>query len=118
MTSYADLNSMEDLEFIAGTQYTLEFTTYTADGVNLLDLTAATVAVTLCYLGQPETSVIYQAGVLSDAANGEWYAILATADTEDLYGTFILQPLIIDSGGDEFTPAQATCVILPKNATS
>ena len=112
-TAYDRLNSMEDIEFIAGTQYTLYFEMFEEDGVTVLDITAATVSVRVSYLGQPETAVIDQSGTITDATNGLWNAVLATADTEGLYGVFVVQPYITDFGGDVF-PAQGKLVILPK----
>ena len=113
-TSFERLNSMEAFEFIAGTQYTLHFELFEDDISTPLDITGATLTVQVSYLGQPGTSLIISSGIITDAANGEWYAVLETADTLGLSGTYIVQPHITDFGGDSFVPAQARLVILPK----
>lgn len=112
-TSYEILNSMPTTEFIAGTEFTLTFEMFEADGTTLLDITGGTVSVVISELGQPETAIITQAGVI-DGTN-TWYATLASADTESLSGVFVIQPVLVDVSGDNFRPAQGRLIILPAN---
>ena len=52
--NYAKLNSLKEFSLIAGTEYTLEFNVFEADGVTPLDLGGATVKWVLCPYGQPD----------------------------------------------------------------
>jgi len=104
---------MSTTEFIAGTEFTFSFEMFENDGTTILDISGGTVSVVVSELGQPETAIITQAGVI-DGTN-TWYAILASADTESLSGVFVIQPVLVDVAGDTFRPAQGRLIILPAN---
>lgn len=112
-TAYEELNSLEDLNMIAGSTWTLNFTIYEQDGTTLLDLTGGSTAYRLSPLGDSENTVLDKAGTVTGV--GLWNVVLETDDTVDLSGVFVAQPRAVDFGGDIFIPAQGRVVILPNN---
>jgi hypothetical protein len=63
--SYANLNSLEPTSFIAGTEYTLEYMVYDADGVTPVDIASATNKVLFSPYGRPDIKVLEKVGVAS-----------------------------------------------------
>ena len=114
-TAYERVNALAEFEIIAGTNFTLEFTSYEEiGGANiLLDLTTSTVSWSASYLGQTGSVIITKSGTITDAINGEWNVELLKADTENLQGVLIHQPKITDVAGTEFLPAQGIFTIVP-----
>jgi|FLOH01.1.fsa_nt_gi hypothetical protein len=113
-TAYERLNNLEDIEFIAGTEYELNYTVTDEDGA-IIDITGATVEYRVAFLGQPENSVINKTGTIVSAAAGTWTTKLLTADTEGLSGVFVGQPRVTDSSGSLFIAGQGNLIILPQN---
>jgi len=116
-TSYEILNAMETVQFIGGTEYRLNFTVYQEDGVTPIDLTGGAAEYRLSPLGQPTVFTLKLDGAASISTN-TWYVDFAEADTEDLSGVYIGQPVMEDASGAQFIPAQGRVVILPLNPAS
>lgn len=107
----SELNQLADFALIAGTPETLEFFFYMNDGTPI-DLSQATAKWRLCYLGQYDYSVAEIAGEIFDG-NGV-VVKLTTADTANLSGKYIQQPVLIDVTGQEYIYQQGIVTILPK----
>lgn len=115
-TSYSDINSLNEFSMIAGTNYTLTFTVYDSDGVNLLDLTGSTIKWVICPFGQSDYTVLQKTGVIT--GTGVFTVSLVGTDTATLSGKYVQQPVITDFIGNIFRPAQGTVLILPRIVTS
>jgi len=101
--------SLETLQFIGGTTQFLTFTVNNLDGTPV-DLNGATCSWKLQKYGEFGDNA-----VLNKEANitgiNTFQIILNTEDTENLYGKFIQQPIVIDSGGKKFVPSQGFIII-------
>jgi hypothetical protein len=114
-TDYLDLNSLGEIAFIAGTDMTLSFTVYDDLGVPL-NLAGSSVTWELSPWGQPDVNVLEEAGTI--ISTSVFTVALASADTVDLYGKYTHQPVITDSVGKIFRPAQGDILIEPAIAAS
>jgi hypothetical protein len=114
--SYQDLNSLNEISLIAGTEYTLNYTVYDEDGVNLADLGGATIELAISPFGQTDYCVIQKTGTMT--GTGTFTVVLSSADTASLSGKYIQQPIITAFSGAEYRPAQGTIIILPKIVTT
>jgi len=110
---YSQLNTLEKISFIAGTLYTLEYMVYDEDGVTPLDLNSSTTKLYLCPYGQQNFIAVDADGVLS-VTTGLFTVELTKAMTQNLSGTYIQQPTVIDFEGKEFRLGQGEIVILPR----
>lgn len=111
-SNYSSINSLEEFSMIAGSTRTLEFTVYEEDGVNLLDLTGATIKWSLCPFGDFSYNVLQKNGVITGA--GTFTVSLTSSDTSSLSGKYIQQPTITDFNGKIFKPSQGTVLIIPQ----
>lgn len=112
-TLYAQINSLEEFAFIAGTPYTLYFTVYEQDGTTLLDMGGGTFKWTLSPYGQNYNALEID-GTITGV--GEANVSLETADTETLSGKYIQQPVIVSFSGEEYRPSQGVLLIIPRTA--
>lgn len=110
-TVYQDVNSLDEFSFIAGSMFSLYYTVYAEDGVNLIDLSAATVKVLFCPYGQTDYIVLNVDGVVT--GEGTFRVDLLPDDTRLLSGKYTQQPVIYAFDGTEYRPAQGTCLIKP-----
>ena len=110
--SYQQLNSLPETAFIAGTEFTMNYTIYEEDGVNLVDISGANVRVRLCPYGQTDYCVLDKAGTIT--GSGTFTVVLDAADTEDLSGKYLQQIYMESFTGVEFRPAQGVLIILPR----
>lgn len=110
-TNYTSINSLEEFSIIAGNDFLLEFTVYQDDGVNLLDISAATIKWVLSPFGQPSFTALQKTGTITGV--GTFSVALLSADTASLSGKYIQQP-IVDSGGVIYRPAQGCVFIQPQ----
>lgn len=115
-TSYAEINSLDEFSLIAGTTFTLEFSVYEQDGVNLLDMSGGTVSWVVCPYGQDDYNVLTKSGTVTGL--GTFTIELIPSDTESLSGKYIHQPIITDFSGKLYRPAQGTMLVIPKIPTS
>lgn len=108
--NYAQINSLEEFAFIAGTSYTLNFTAYDSDGVTPLDLGGATIKWVLTPYGQ-SYNVLQITGVITGTST--FSVTITSADTASLSGKYIQQPVIIAFTGEVYRSAQGVVLILP-----
>lgn len=109
LTSYAIINSLEEIEFIAGTNFVLSFLVFDANG-SPIDLTSGTAKWTLCPYGQTDFPVVTKTGVITTPTN-QITVTLTTNDTKLLSGKYIQQAIIIDFAGEEYRPSQGVVTI-------
>lgn len=102
--------SLEDISFISGSRQCFAFNVF-KDNIPL-DLFGCSIRWFLSYLGHPEYPVLEKAGLIYD--NNKFKIFLETADTKDLSGKFIHQPVIISANGEEYRPAQGIITIIPR----
>lgn len=114
-TSYTDINSLDEFSIISGGTFTLEFTVYEEDTVNLLDLSGATILWVVSPYGQEDYNVIQKSGTVT--GTGTFSVVLSPSDTEGLSGKYIHQPIITDFSGNIYRPAQGTILIIPQIQT-
>lgn len=110
-TIYAQINSLEEFGFIAGTSYTLNFNVYEENGVTPLDMGGATFKWVLSPYGQ-NYSVLEKTGTITGVGTAE--VQLNTADTETLSGKYIQQPVIVSFSGEEYRPGQGVILMVPR----
>ena len=113
---FSDLNSLDEFGFIAGTTYTLYFTVYEADGVNLLDMGGATIKWTLSPYGQTDYNALELNGTITDV--GKFKVDIPSSSTQSLSGKYVQQPVITAFTGEEYRPAQGVILILPQTPLS
>jgi hypothetical protein len=111
-TDYSLINTLEETQFFANSDFTFYYTFKQADGVNAFDLTGAVVTLVLCLFGQPETTVLQKAATITTAANGECNVALLPADTLNFSGRYTQQPVIV-KGGKTYRPGQGQVFISP-----
>ena len=114
--SYQNLNSLEEISFIAGSNFILEFNVYEEDGVTPQNLGGATISWALCPYGEFDYNVLEKTGTITGTNIFE--VVLDAIDTLTLAGKYIQQPIITDFSGGVFRPSQGILLILPANATT
>lgn len=108
---YLDVNSLEEISFIGGSEYVLEFVVYDSDG-NPLDISSSTVSWKMSYYGRPDYAVLEKDGIITDTNTFE--ITITSSDSQDISGKFVHQPIIIDFDGSEFRPSQGVITIIPR----
>jgi len=114
------VTKLPDIELIAGDSgITLEFQVFYEDG-EPLDLADDTAKWLLAPIGQRHMPIIEKNGVIQrDAALAGGYlfyrflVILKTEDTENLYGRYVHQPVLIDRKGQIFRRAEGYITFRP-----
>jgi len=112
-TSYDTINSLGEISFIAGTEYTLIFDVYDING-SPLSLSGSTCTWTLSPYGQPEYAIMTKTGIISGSISNEFSITLGLTDTETLSGKYIQQPIVVDILGNENRPAQGVLTLIPR----
>ena len=102
--------SLKTLQFIGGTTQFLTFTVNNPDGTPV-DLNGATCSWKLQKYGEFGDNAILSKEEANITGINTFQIVLDTEDTEALYGKFIQQPIVIDSGGKKFIPAMGFIVI-------
>jgi hypothetical protein len=101
--------SLETLEFIGSTTQFLTFSVNNPDGTPI-DLNGATCSWKLQRYGE-----FGDVAVLTKTANitglNTFQIVLDSSNTENLFGKFIQQPIVVDSGGKKFIPSQGIIII-------
>ncbi len=110
-TIYAQINSLEEFGFIAGTSFTLNFNVYEQDGITPLDMGGATFKWVLSPYGQ-NYSVLEKTGVITGVGTAE--VQLDTVDTAELSGKYIQQPIITSFSSEEYRPGQGIILFIPR----
>lgn len=111
MTLYDDYRNtdyLDDVSFIAGTEFTFYFPLYNKAG-GLMSINNSTMAWALSPYGQPETLILSKTASGYDA--NTYMVQLTEADTLDLGGVYLQQMRITDSTGKKIRPAQGVVVI-------
>lgn len=111
--SYNNLNCLDEFAFVAGTECEFTFNCYESNEFSPFDIQDAMWV--LAPYGDFETVEIKKTGC-SITATGVFKVILDSADTEDLSGKYIQQPIVFDSDGKSYRLAQGTITISPKIA--
>jgi hypothetical protein len=110
-TNYAQINSLAEFAFIAGTDYTLSFTVYDEDGTTPQDIGGATVTWTLSPYGQ-NYNVLEITGTITGTSTFD--VVIPASSTETLSGKYLQQMTIDSFYSQRFRPAQGIILILPR----
>jgi hypothetical protein len=115
-TSFSTLNALGEFSFIAGSQYTVDFAVYEADGITPMDIGGATVYWVLAPYGQPDYRVVQITGVVT--GTNTFKVTIPSATSASLSGKYIHQPIIVSVAGLEYRPAQGLVLIIPQTPHS
>jgi len=107
-TSFATLNSLSEISFIAGTSFTIKFSVLSQTG-SPIDLSTATCKWYLAAYGTDFT-VLRKTG--SVIAAGMFSILLSPTDTANLAGKYTHQPSINFANGNTIYPAQGILTVL------
>ena len=114
MAKCDDITSLSDTTFIAGSTQYFEYTIYNSLTGALIDISDLTLRFTLnSAYGQSNFEPVVITATKKDSHT--FRVELPKADTLDLKGFYIQQPVLIDYSGDEFKPAQGSMIILQSN---
>jgi len=106
--TFSDLNSLGEINFIAGTSYTIKFEVKDQDG-NGIDISSADCTWRLAPFGTDYAIVTKTGSVI---ATSIFEVVLSPADTLNLsFAKYTHQPSIIFSNGVEVVPAQGIITI-------
>ena len=110
MTSpFTSLNTFADTYFIAGTEYTFNYTLYDSNGA-LLDFTGGSAVLNLAWIGQPDVALLSKIGTFTDACHVSFF--LDESDTLSWSnGKYIQQPKLTDPAGFVFRPGQGIITV-------
>ena len=101
--------TLPEIQFIGSTTQYLTFSVTNPDG-SAVDLNGATCTWKLQRYGEfGDVAVLLKTGNITGL--NSFQVVLSSADTESLYGKFIQQPVVIDSGGKKFIPAMGIIII-------
>lgn len=114
--SYSQINSLEETTFIAGNDFTLQYSVFESDGLTPMDLGGAATYVVISPYGQPEYKEVQLTGIITTANTFE--VGFTSALSRDLSGIYIHQPVIVAFSGTEYRPAQGLLNILPQTPYS
>lgn len=126
-TSYAEINTLSEISFIAGSTEYLDFQIYNADGV-LIPVTGKTLEWKLAPYGSKDynsiikTGTPYVSGGITYGGGVTDYDLytkrvtLDPSDTENLSGKYVQQVVVIQENADlsttTFKPAQGVVTII------
>ena len=105
------INDLEQIQFIAGTEYLLTFSVYDASG-SPVNLSTATTSWVMSPYGE-SVAALTKSGSVSGSVANNFMVTLYAGDTSGSSGVFIHQPVIVDFGGGEFRPSQGKILITP-----
>jgi len=106
--TFSNLNNISEINFVAGTTYTLEFIIYDEDG-NPLDISTADCTWNLAPFGTDYSILTKTANIIT---TNSFEIILSSIDTKNLSdGKYTHQLTIIFADGVEVVPAQGILVI-------
>jgi len=109
--AYTTINSLDDTFFIAGTDFTLEFTAYEEDGLTPADLGGATIEWMLCPYGRTGYNVLQKTATITGLSTFE--VNLLSTDTINFSGKYLQQFEITSFYGQKYRPAQGNFLISP-----
>lgn len=110
MIDYNCIYNLEEFSFIGGTTQYLFFDVYNSGG-DAVDLSEADCSWKLRDYGNfgNNATLITKTGVLTGF--NSFKITIDSTDTEDLFGKFVQQPMVIDRDGNIFTPGQGIILI-------
>lgn len=111
-TSFSNINSLEEISFIAGSQYSLDFTVYESNGITPMDLGGATIYWVLAPYGQPDYTVVQITATVTGA--NTFTVDIPSGATSSLSGKYIHQPVILSFGGKTYRPCQGIILVIPE----
>jgi hypothetical protein len=114
-TTYSgfEINDLSEFSFIAGAYQELYFDVYTSAG-SPVDITSASCLMVLSKYGDQSNLILEVSGspVVSGSVLNQFVVELESADTKDLSGKYIYQPVIQVLSGDEYRPSQGIVTII------
>jgi len=108
-TGYSQINALEEITFIGGTEYTIEFIVREESGA-YANLSGSTCSWKMCPYGEPDNVILSYNGNITGSYTFE--VTIPSADTLTLSGKFLHQP-IIDDGLAEYRSQQGIINISP-----
>ena len=116
MTSiYDQANYLPDAWLYAGSNKTWTYPCFQEDGSTPLNISNGSLTLVLCPYGEPEIISLVKMGVIASAYS--FTVSFTEADTINLSGKYLQQPIVLDSDGNTFRPGQGTVLIFPAIAT-
>ena len=111
---YSDLNNMEAVSFIAGTNYIFKFDLYASPGDDdPIELTGKTFQWKLSPFGQKSyVAIEKEDSDFTSPTITRKQLMLEVDDTIDLAGKYIQQPIITDADGTVYRPGQGIVTIV------
>lgn len=112
--TYANINSLGDISFIGGGNYTLKFTCVDQSGSSV-DLSSATCSWKLAPYGTDYVQISKAGSVIT---TNSFEVLLTPSDTVSLSGKYSHQPIITFANGVTIIPAQGIITIIKGLQTS
>lgn len=103
--------SLDEITFIAGDFFTIEFTIYEDEDKSIADISEYDVSCVISILGHPNDIVLEKQGVKFD--EGKYRIELSSDETINLNGKYVYQPLLILNETRQYRPAQGILTIIP-----
>lgn len=107
--TYRNTDYLDDVSFIAGSDFTFNFEIYDANNV-AVNINASTIKWALSPYGQPDQTVL-QIDDFTISGTYTFVVALTPSDTKNLGGVYIQQIEITDFAGKKFRPAQGIVII-------
>lgn len=107
--AYRNTDYLDDVSFIAGSNFTLYFEIYDSNNV-AVDINASTIKWALSPYGQPDQTIL-QINDFTISGTNTFVVELEKEDTINLGGVYIQQIEITDFYGNQFRPAQGIVII-------
>ncbi len=107
------INGLEEVAFIAGSDYVFTFDVLDENN-SPVDISTATLKWRMAYYGQTTAAVLEKTGVYSVTPINRFTVTLGKIDTENYSGKFVHQPIIIDTSAKEYRPSQGIITIIPR----
>jgi hypothetical protein len=110
------VNDLDSVQFIGGDTQTFYFDVYDSAG-SPVDLSATTCSVVISPYGQNNYAILTISGSVSGSSTNRFEIAISSSSTQTLIGKYTMQPVIIDSNGNEYRPSQGIVLITGRNAT-
>ena len=107
-TTFSDINSLDDIAFVAGSSYTLKFVVQNQSGSGI-DISGATCTWRMAPYGTTYTQLTKTGSVI---ATDTFAVYLGEGDTSGSSGKFAHQPMIKFSTGVVLKPAQGIITLI------
>ena len=107
--TYRNTDYLDDVSFIAGTDFTFNFEIYDENNV-AVNINASTIKWVLSLYGQPDETIL-QIDDFTISGTNTFVVELTADDTKDLGGVYLQQIEITDFEGKKIRPAQGIVII-------